>query len=185
MKVAKPNAPFDGAPEGAKVHQGFLNEWNSLKDDVINEVMRLRSSGINYDILVTGHSLGGAIATLCSIELYTSLKLKSRLFTLNPPRVGNSVFASWLDSLPIEHSFVVNNNDLTPHLPYKWLGFRHAGRQIWIDGEETFECDPEDNNCANSAKAHDLRRHSWVWDMRLGINSCEAVALDEGDSSDS
>jgi hypothetical protein len=61
-----PNAPFEGSPAGTKVpptkqrysdlikvHYGFLVEWQFLKNSVFAEIKRLRSEGINYDILRT------------------------------------------------------------------------------------------------------------------------------------
>jgi hypothetical protein len=70
LKFAKPDHPFDGGPEGARVHYGFLEAWTFLKPEVFEGLNQLVSKYPNSKLLITGHSLGGAISTLCATELY-------------------------------------------------------------------------------------------------------------------
>jgi nuclear pore complex protein Nup85 len=54
------------------VHSGFLSAYRSVKDQVLSLVAALTagaSPGDPWVIWVTGHSLGGALATLCAYEL--------------------------------------------------------------------------------------------------------------------
>lgn len=50
--------------------QGFLRAYDSVRTRVLGVVDEvLTDSEDSWKIYVTGHSLGGALATLCSFEL--------------------------------------------------------------------------------------------------------------------
>lgn len=72
ITFATPDCPFPGAPDGAKVHLGFLQSWEYMKPEVTEAILVLVNQYPNSKLLINGHSLGGAIATLCSIDLVTS-----------------------------------------------------------------------------------------------------------------
>ena len=50
-------------------------------------------------IYVVGHSMGGAVATLCALDLLFTFQLdpgRVRLYTYGSPRVGNQAFADFV-----------------------------------------------------------------------------------------
>lgn len=47
-------------------------------------------------IIVSGHSLGGALAVLCALDLHRTYNKVDRLTTIGQPRIGNSEFANYL-----------------------------------------------------------------------------------------
>lgn len=49
------------------VHAGFMNVWLSISEGIIAKVKELKASKSSAKILVTGHSLGGAVANLCAL----------------------------------------------------------------------------------------------------------------------
>jgi hypothetical protein len=54
------------------VHSGFLNAYDSVKVKVLTLVDQLTARATKerpWKVFVTGHSLGGALATLCAYEL--------------------------------------------------------------------------------------------------------------------
>jgi len=67
-----------------RAHKGFVNEYAKFRDEIRKVVKRYK----NYSIFVTGHSLGGALATLCAIEIRVNAKVPVRLYTSGSPRVG-------------------------------------------------------------------------------------------------
>lgn len=83
-------------------------------------------------IVVTGHSLGAALATLYVAE--HALKAEagtpldgvkvSTLCTFASPRTGDPVFARAFDALPIASWRIVNELDIVPKLPA--IGFEHV-----------------------------------------------------------
>ncbi|CAI5451203.1 unnamed protein product [Caenorhabditis angaria] len=74
----------------------------------------------NYKFYFTGHSLGGALASLAAVK---SVRLgfldgeNVKLVTFGQPRVGNYDYARNFDNL-VPNSFrVVHRRDIVPHLP--------------------------------------------------------------------
>ena len=84
------------------------------------EVKALVSNNASYQIWVTGHSLGGAMASLASTWLGFN-KIAPRkniiLYTFGMPRVGNYRYALQHDRLVNNSWTVVNGDDLVPHFP--------------------------------------------------------------------
>lgn len=54
---------------GCSVHNGFLDSWKASKDQVTQAIRQARTTYPGYALAATGHSLGGAIATLAAADL--------------------------------------------------------------------------------------------------------------------
>ncbi|MGH9430572.1 MAG: lipase family protein [Terriglobia bacterium] len=80
-------------------HSGFLNMYMSGRDGVLATVDRLipKDPALKAEtlFLITGHSLGGALATLCVADLLRSKQLNPPpvCYTFAAPRVGDKHFA--------------------------------------------------------------------------------------------
>jgi len=55
--------------DGCTVHQGFWNSWLEARPRILTAVKDAVAKNPGYAIVATGHSLGGAIATLCAAHL--------------------------------------------------------------------------------------------------------------------
>lgn len=100
------------------------------------------------------------------------------------PRVGNAVWANWTDSLIPKNQFlrVVNENDLTPHLPPDFSGFQHSGLEIWIsNSSHTYNCSStgmESIECSNSISLNwNIAKHGLAWGRIIGHRSCYSHIL--------
>ncbi|EAS02303.1 lipase family protein (macronuclear) [Tetrahymena thermophila SB210] len=145
-----------------KIHQGFMNILDSIQFELNQCVINLKKQYNSTSILVTGHSLGGAMATLFAVQLKKLLMNKFQSFeliTFGSPRVGNLEFVNYANSLFGNNSFrLVNKQDIVPHLPYNNLGFQHIGTEYWLFDEKDpfsfFICSSsekgESSLCANS-----------------------------------
>ena len=51
------------------VHKGFYQLYKSMQKQVMLLVDLYRSAYKNADVIITGHSFGGALATLLAVEL--------------------------------------------------------------------------------------------------------------------
>lgn len=106
---------LDGDPEGAFVHSGFYVFFKRIWPLIERELIRLPRPWI-----VTGHSLGGALAMLAGPIVHPDL-----ICTFGAPKVGNETFYQ----LKAENALwrVVNHTDLVPHLPLRdrTVGARH------------------------------------------------------------
>jgi triacylglycerol lipase len=97
-----------GGPR-AKVHAGFRGALDSVYNVILNY---LRDTERNKPLYITGHSLGGALATLLTYRLraegeWTNLKM----FTFGAPPVGDSNFVRTFERKSIESYNIVNQND--------------------------------------------------------------------------
>ena len=63
--------PSDICP-GCRVHQGFWRSWLEARPRILTAVEEAAAQNPGYSIVSTGHSLGGAIATLCAANLRNS-----------------------------------------------------------------------------------------------------------------
>ncbi|KAJ9529583.1 hypothetical protein QJQ45_013902 [Haematococcus lacustris] len=82
---------------------------------------------------VTGHSLGGAMATLTALGLKRQGYNVAGLYTFGSPRVGNAGFSRlFRDAGLWTRSYrFVNEDDAVPQVPLTVMGYAHVG-QRWV-----------------------------------------------------
>ena len=118
------------------VHAGFLKIYQIVRDD-INEYIQHHLSDFDT-VYISGHSLGGAIATLCNEDL-SFLREQSPLLwqhkvtkcvTTGAPRV----FATLFNRVPKGRCDtmlrVVCRSDGVPSLPFAFMGYKHVGQKF-------------------------------------------------------
>ncbi|KAJ7926481.1 Alpha/Beta hydrolase protein [Mycena leptocephala] len=144
-----------GTPEGVEVHNGFQTAWVQTSTLVLGAVKQVQAQVPDASVLVTGHSLGAAISLLDAIFLKQQLPSNTSIQVVGfgRPRVGNPVFANWVDSMfGDKNTFVVSRDDPVPHVPLLAQGFQHASGEVWIkDNTTTLACDGQENpNCSDT-----------------------------------
>lgn len=82
------------------VHQGFYSAWKAVEAGVISAVTSLRAQPAyaSYQVVVSGHSLGGAIAALAMLK-FNTLGWNPVGYTFGQPRMGEGDFASVFNTL--------------------------------------------------------------------------------------
>ena len=111
-----------GRPANERVHAGFDEAYRSVSDELriwINDRPATR-------IIATGHSLGGALATLLAKD-HPSLEL----VTFGSPRVGNASFASHFEGRTVRR--YRDCGDFVTRVPFKWMGYQHVLGLQYID----------------------------------------------------
>ncbi|GET91253.1 lipase, putative [Leishmania tarentolae] len=192
--------PHPGCGKLCKVHGGFYEAYGSLRAQMIQDLLVMHSEYPFYTLFITGHSLGGAIASLAAVEVTTwdtlepevlgrgaastSLHLvPMELYTFGEPRVGNVYFANWSSSvLGSRRAFrLTHGKDPVPHLPPCTWGYVHIPQEVWYpaSGEEYYLCNDtavsEDPRCSNSVYATNVTDHL----MYLGVcTRCECTAAE-------
>ena len=83
-------------------------------------------------IVLTGHSLGAALATLTASYLtQTPLANMVHLYSFGSPRVGDRVFSERITT--VNHDRYVNCCDLVTGIPPESLGYQHVGTLHYIN----------------------------------------------------
>ena len=147
--------PYDN--KQISVEKGFYKIYSSLQYTLYNTIDEL---SLKYDtdkILITGHSLGGAIASLLAFDIYYysfSYQISS-LITFGSPRVGNNYFSKYMYSFPFPSYRITHYYDIVPHVPERLLDYKHVSQEIWYNEVNTdyLLChneDEEDPYCSNS-----------------------------------
>lgn len=138
------------------VHSGFNSAWNSVKSIVVNEVRALRSAHPTFSVVVTGHSLGGAIAPFCALALKAAGISGVKVYSYGAPRVGDQRFANFVDSqLGVNNLFrSTHTTDSVPQLIPSQTGFRHHSTEYFIYADPSSlanvaKCSQEHSNCNN------------------------------------
>lgn len=98
------------------VHQGFLEQFNSVKDLVSEEI------NLEKKIIFCGHSLGGALASIASLYYsYLFNKLDFCCITFGSPRVGNYLFSRLFDYRIKKCYRFINDRDPIPEIISFWI----------------------------------------------------------------
>lgn len=110
-----------------RVHSGFKHEVDRLWP-IVEPALAEHAQPLWF----AGHSLGGAMATICAGRCKISKRCRDPqgLFTYGSPRVGNRAY---LNYYRLVHYRWVNNNDIVTRVPPTWFGYQHAGREMYID----------------------------------------------------
>ncbi|KAL6406394.1 hypothetical protein AUP68_09188 [Ilyonectria robusta] len=145
------------ALQGVLVHEGFLVAFNNLRDELREKINTLTSRQEPGRIEVCGHSLGGALATLCA--LWCKLRWPNAdvtCVTIGSPRVGDRSLDQEFSRRNIHCYRIMADSDPVPTLPNRYTEtfpiristtspyfkvcltttrYRHVGRPIWLHKE--------------------------------------------------
>lgn len=122
---------------GVHIHTGFIDALDEVWDEL---TAALRTSSL--PVVVTGHSLGGALAALAALRLATSGTTVTAVFTYGQPRTGHADFRARYDSVLQSVTFrFINHIDLVTRVPLLLQSYRHVGRRMYIDADGTFHRD--------------------------------------------
>ncbi|KAL6767805.1 hypothetical protein ACKKBF_B36685 [Auxenochlorella protothecoides x Auxenochlorella symbiontica] len=125
-----------------KVHTGFLHCYRSgeldvrLARGVRRAVQRAARAGAGpVRVLVTGHSLGGALGMLCAYDVARAHPgLDVSCYTFGTPRVGNRAFADLYGGLVPDTWHVVNGDDTITRSGKFFFLYKRVGHRVLING---------------------------------------------------
>lgn len=137
-----------GKDTAGGVHSGYVLGLVYLKEDLYRELKKLREQGYS-DLLITGHSQGGALALLATSLMYheapkSSRFLRTKTYTFAQPMVGNKAFISEYNSKFCEKKWsfsFVNREDIVPSMPLSYTedGYFKAHLLKILSPDEVFE----------------------------------------------
>lgn len=121
---------FFKTEEHGQIHSGFYNAfrnfWNT-RGDIIRSQIGTRS------LHLTGHSLGGALATVAARLVNLGPQNPASLYTFGSPTVGDEVFREGFETLGLPVFRFVHGYDLVTTVAPPEMRYTHVGDIIHID----------------------------------------------------
>ena len=131
-----------------KVHTGFQQTLLNYNDKTtklksINSLWKHISDYNLFNgrkVVITGHSLGGALAILFAVNLRLKYEdyCKNNLVeivTFGAPAVGLKKFKTYYNELNNKTIRIVNGSDIVPFTPPFF--YHHIGNEIWLNKQNT------------------------------------------------
>ncbi len=170
-----------------EVHQGFLDVYNAVKNGVLSAMTNLCVfyQPAKPTILITGHSLGGAVAILAAADVTIDLQMHVdgiTVITFGEPRVGNPAWVSWMSNQVLQGAVqyrVTHEADPVPQVPPQVFGFLHVPHEVWYNNDDNgyhfVDCADsaatEDmTNCENSQLFTNILDHLYYMGILYGCN---------------
>lgn len=123
--------PYDGVSDNIKVHKGILNQYKLIRDFILDQTeIFLKKNDDKYSINIAGHSLGGALAALATLDIQYNFDAQPLCVMAGAPKFGNRKFIESFNSRVYRCFNFINKKDLIPKLPPLMYG--HCGDVIKI-----------------------------------------------------
>jgi hypothetical protein len=162
LMVPSPIANSHGLTE-----DGFTAVYRSLRTGRANGTQAIKDAiqtslgtGAAARVTVCGHSLGGALATLLTLDVGLNTACKApTLYTYASPRTGDHTFADSFNTAIASSYRIANRQDLVPKLPPLLpLPYEHVNTE--------FELNPPYGAIAGTiACMHHLTTYLWLMDQ--------------------
>ncbi|KAI9835612.1 MAG: hypothetical protein M1837_003701 [Sclerophora amabilis] len=163
------------------VHSGFLRSWTHTRPHILPHLEEIISRHPSYQLTLVGHSLGGAVAALASLDFHRR-GWNPHVTTFGEPRVGNQGLVDYIDArfassdetetesdngtttttttTPTYYR-VTHVDDPVPLLPLTEWGYRPHANEIYISKpalspsvDDLHYCDgDEDRHCIAGGEA--------------------------------
>ena len=132
--------------KGHRIHGGFLGSLQSLLNvprchtsylekkafengAIVPETFaeKVKQIAANRPIFITGHSLGGALATVAALYFKLEYDLNTHsIYTFGQPKIGGKELVTFFKSSVCSKVFIhVNDEDVVPKVPLRAMKFVH------------------------------------------------------------
>ena len=126
--------------DNCTVHLGFMRSWQNTRTAILSHLLEAVAQYPDYQLTLVGHSLGGAVAALASLE-FQARGWNPQVTTFGEPRIGNKALMRYIDThfnmskqeaREGTYRRVTHVNDPVPLLPLEDWGYRMHGGEIYI-----------------------------------------------------
>eukprot|EP01133_Synstelium_polycarpum_P017291 gene17291-20630_t len=190
--------PQGSSETNSLVSHGFFQAWYEdilghdfgIRDLVQERLSDAAKKYPNNELVILGHSLGGALASLAALDIiyypdqwanFTQVSV----YTYGSPRVGNDGFAELFNRTVVESYRVVSLEDTIPHLPLPSLHinkivdidvlYSHVSTEVWIIGPTGPLSYPDIYICPGTENMTCSAGSSVPW---TNFNSVDAIMAD-------
>jgi hypothetical protein len=123
-------------------HRGFLHSVLDIWDPLFERYSELYGQK-RRGLFLTGHSLGGAMATVASSILIQQDMCFTSTYTFGQPRVVTRDTARVYNVEAKDKTYrFQNNNDIVTRAPARVMGYSHVGTFLYITQERQLQQDP-------------------------------------------
>ncbi|KAM4061870.1 lipase (class 3) domain-containing protein [Hirsutella rhossiliensis] len=113
------------------MHTGFAKGWEETSDSIKDTINKYHKLYPSFRLLATGHSLGGAVATIAAAYLRAD-GLSIDVYSYGSPRVGNPEFANFVTRQPGNTYRITHGTDIVAKVPPLIFGYAHTSPEYWI-----------------------------------------------------
>lgn len=140
-----------------------MKQYLAIQGDVTAYLAAKMAKREGYSLTVTGHSMGGAIASIAGTALRAQ-GLSLTVYTYGQPRTGNQEYADYVDLLfPSDPETDQTNamlrathaDDGVAQVPVQKDGYRHHSTEYWIPppgGDPVLQCAGQEPHDCNQRK---------------------------------
>ncbi|MNO40529.1 Lipase (class 3) [compost metagenome] len=127
---------FKYIKENCLTHRGFTDIYTSARSGIHSALSRLSSGKRLY---ITGHSLGGALATLCAPDVAANTAFSTpHLYTYGSPRAGDPAFAKACTGYVPNSYRIANLFDAAAYVPPSIFKLPKRDKRYYYSHVQTF-----------------------------------------------
>lgn len=123
-----------------QLHSGFAAVYNAAKPEIQKVLAQYPGSSVTF----TGHSLGGAIASIASADTWPAHE--THAITVGAPQIGDEQFARWYTQAGHKQDRIIQKAD---PITIGNLKYVHADEQAWVIGDSDKWVDFKSHGIAN------------------------------------
>jgi triacylglycerol lipase len=125
-------------------HRGFWNSVGDVWEPLYKRYLDLNPKGAKRrPIFLTGHSLGGAMATVAAARLIQMDSPFVSTYTFGQPRSMTLETSRIFNQSAMNRFFrFQNNNDIVTRMPSRIMSYSHVGTYLYISEDEKIYNDP-------------------------------------------
>lgn len=179
---------FDGASRG-RAHEGFSDAYASARSRLDTLLTRWAEPAPGRRVYFTGHSLGGALATIASLDHVDGLvgdgydRDNVIMLTFGAPRSMDSVLAQIHGSKVPSGRAIANSEDPVPLVPLPSAGYRHIPAMtllnrngVWVRPESGNGAAYPPSDCFKTGDVGTHGRDEYKFRLGSGLNGAAPTA---------
>ncbi|KAL7625674.1 hypothetical protein AAE478_004895 [Parahypoxylon ruwenzoriense] len=168
--------------DGCLIHLGFKTAYDEIEEELLAALATARGAHPNYRIIFTGHSLGGAVATVAAgyVRSKKAYAAGADVYSYGSPRVGNNAFVKFVTAQAGGEYRVTHQDDPVPRLPPLILNYRHTSPEYWLESDASASASTADfeikvcggfanTDCNGGTSGLDTSAHSYYFEY---IGAC-------------
>jgi triacylglycerol lipase len=113
--------------EKVNAYTGITEQYTKVRNIILELIQKPE------EIIVTGHSLGGALATICSGDFKNNFPGKNiSCVTFGSPRIGGNAFAKRFNELMPDSLRYVYGSDTVTKFPPIYIHYKHVSTKVQL-----------------------------------------------------